>query len=364
MKDVFISTSNQVAFGITLLLCTLTFLTQRFHGKYTFDSLMGVQRSHLVDTPRVGGLPILIGILCAAPLTNNETWQVLYPTLIACLPAFLFGLAEDLTKRVGALTRLIATIASGLSACLLSGVSITSIDVPGVDQLLSVTALSILFTAFAVGGVANSVNLIDGYNGMASGFVIFALVAISFVAESAGDTPLKQSAILCAACFAGFYLVNWPWGKLFLGDGGSYLAGFIVAWFCVLLTNRNETVSPFASLLICVYPISETLMSIGRRLMSGLSIGKADSNHLHNLVNVNLLPIVRGNQKVANSVTGFLMALLTAPCLFFLDFIYDSSIACLALILAFLIFYIFVYWTISSKKKKTLHSKNTTTTVS
>jgi UDP-N-acetylmuramyl pentapeptide phosphotransferase/UDP-N-acetylglucosamine-1-phosphate transferase len=353
MKEVLISTSNQVAFGITLLLCSLTFLTQRFHGRYTFDSLQGVQRSHSVDTPRVGGLAILIGLFCAAPLTSNESWLVLYPTLFACLPAFLFGLAEDFTKRVGALTRLIATIASGVTACLLSGVSLTSIDVPGLDQLLSVTAVSILFTAFAIGGVANSVNLIDGYNGMASGFVILALVAISLVAESAGDIPLKQSAILCASCFAGFYLVNWPWGKLFLGDGGAYLGGFIVAWFCVLLTNRNETVSPFASLLICVHPISETMMSIGRRLMSGLSIGKADSKHLHNLVNANLLPIVRGHQKVANSLTGLLMALLTAPCMYFLNFTYDSSIACLALIFAFFIFYIFIYWTIGAKKKTT-----------
>jgi UDP-N-acetylmuramyl pentapeptide phosphotransferase/UDP-N-acetylglucosamine-1-phosphate transferase len=356
MKDVFISTSNQVAFGTTLALCILTFITQKFHGKYTFDSLEGVQRSHSTDTPRVGGLSILIGLLCASPLTSNETWRVLYPTLIACLPAFLFGFAEDLTKSVGVFTRLIATFASGATACLLSGVSLTSLDVPGVDQLLSVTAVSIVFTALAIGGVANSVNLIDGYNGMASGFVIFALITISFIAESVGDTPLLECAILCAACFAGFYLVNWPWGKLFLGDGGSYLAGFIVAWFCVLLTSRNETVSPFACLLICIHPISETLMSIARRLLSGLSIGTADNNHLHNLVNANLLPVLRGHRKVSNSLTGLLMALLTAPCLYFLNFIYESSMTCLAMIVTFFIFYNYLYWTISPKKKTSSHS--------
>jgi UDP-N-acetylmuramyl pentapeptide phosphotransferase/UDP-N-acetylglucosamine-1-phosphate transferase len=359
MKDVFISTSNQVGFGITLLLCILTFLTQRFHGKFTFDSLEGVQRSHSTDTPRVGGLSIFIGLLCASTLTINETWLVLCTTLIACLPAFLFGLAEDLSKRVGALLRLIATIASGAIACLLTGFSLTSVGVLGVDHFLSVKAISILFTAFAIGGVANSVNLIDGYNGMASGFVIFALVAVAYVAESAGDIPLMQSAILCAACFAGFFLVNWPWGRLFLGDGGSYLGGFIVAWFCVLLTLRNPTVSPFAAFLICVHPISETLMSIGRRFMTGSSIGQADNRHLHNLVNANLLPIVRGNRKVSNSLTGLLMICLTAPCFYFLDLVYDSSIACLVLISAFFIFYSFLYWAISSKKMTASQSEIT-----
>jgi UDP-N-acetylmuramyl pentapeptide phosphotransferase/UDP-N-acetylglucosamine-1-phosphate transferase len=358
MRDLYVSTPNQVAFGITLLLCILTFLTQSFHGKYTFDSLEGVQKSHLVDTPRVGGLSILIGLLCASPFTSDETWLVLCPTLIACLPAFLFGFAEDLTKRVGALTRLIATISSGLIACFLTGVSITSLDFPGFDQLLSVTAVSIFFTAFAIGGVANSVNLIDGYNGMASGFLILALLSISFVAGRAGDTALMQSTVLCAVCFAGFYVVNWPWGRVFLGDGGSYLGGFIVAWFCILLTHRNQTVSPFAALLICVHPISETLMSIGRRIKSGSPIGEADNKHLHNLVNAKLLPLVRGNRKVSNSLTGLLMACLTAPCLYFLNFIYESSIACLELIFAFFIFYYFLYLAISSKKIKPSKSEN------
>ena len=159
-----------------------------------------------------------------------------------------------------------------------------------------------------------------------------------------------QSAILCAVTFAGFYLVNWPWGRIFLGDGGSYLGGFIVAWFCVLLTHRNQTVSPFAALLICAHPISETLTSIGRRFMTGSSIGQADNRHLHNLVNAKLLPLVSGHLKVSNSLTGLLMACLTAPCLYFLNFIYESSIACLELIFAFFIFYNFLYWAISSKK--------------
>ena len=106
--------------------------------------------------------------------------------------------------------------------------------------------MSLLFTAFAIGGISNAVNLIDGYNGMASGFVILALLTLATVAGNAGDVPLQQSALLCAAAFAGFFLINWPWGRLFLGDSGAYAGGFVVAWLCVLLCERNERVSPLA----------------------------------------------------------------------------------------------------------------------
>ena len=97
-------------------------------------------------------------------------------------PAFAFGLAEDLTKRVGVLARLLATMASGVLAWAITGYALTSVNVWGVDYVLQFTAVAVVFTAFAVGGVANAINIIDGLNGLASSMVLWALLGIAALA--------------------------------------------------------------------------------------------------------------------------------------------------------------------------------------
>ena len=343
MTQTLLSAPNLTALGISFLASLLIVLTQGLHGKHTYDLLSGVQRAHTRPTPRVGGVAIFLALVCAAALADRAAQGILYPTLLASAPALLFGLAEDITKGVSAMPRLLATMASGALAWYLTGVSLTSVGVPVLDQLLGLTAISVLFTAFAVGGIANAVNLIDGFNGIASGFVVLALLAVAAVAGSAGDQPLQQSALLCAAAFLGFFLINWPWGRLFLGDSGAYLGGFVVAWFCVLLCQRNESVSPFAALLICVHPTTETLFSVWRRLKQGLRLGRPDALHLHNMIFAQVLKLTGERKQLANPLSGLTLAALSAPSALLAPYVYQSEVACLGLTLAFAVCYAFVY---------------------
>ena len=343
MAELFNSTPNIAALLISLLACVVTVLTKGWHGRYTLDSFEGVQRAHAQATPRVGGVAVLIGISCAAPLTDQATRELLYPTLIASFPAFIFGLAEDVTKRVGALQRLLATMASGLLGWYITGVSLTSVGVPVLDQLLTVGAISVIFTAFAIGGVANSVNLIDGYNGMASGFVIVALIAVACIAADVGDLALAKIVLLAAAGFYGLFLVNWPFGKLFLGDSGAYLGGYLVAWFCVLLTQRNDSVSPFAALLVCMHPVTETIYTIWRRLRSSANISRPDNLHLHNIICSRLMPLVNERMEVANPLTGMAMTFLSIPSALLVCGNYTSGMTCASLSLMLTLLYFAIY---------------------
>ena len=348
MTDLHISTPHLAAFVVALVSGLAIVLTQGWHGRYTFDLQSGVQRAHTRPTPRVGGVAIFLALVCAAALADQDAQGILYPTLLASAPALLFGLAEDITKRVGPMPRLLATMASGATAWYLTGVSLTSVGVPLLDHLLGLTVVSVLFTAFAIGGISNAVNLIDGYNGMASGFVILALLTLAAVAGNAGDVPLQQSALLCAAAFAGFFLINWPWGRLFLGDSGAYTGGFVVAWLCVLLCQRNESVSPFAALLICAHPITETIFSVWRRLKQGLRPGQPDSLHLHNMIFAKVLRVVGERRQLANPVSGITIALLSVPSALLAPLVYQSTLACAGLTLAFVFFYALTYFAIES----------------
>jgi UDP-N-acetylmuramyl pentapeptide phosphotransferase/UDP-N-acetylglucosamine-1-phosphate transferase len=260
-------------------------LTQRHHGHLTTDSVVGVQKFHVHPTPRVGGVGIYLGLLLGLLLVKDpDTRKILMTLVLAGIPALAFGLLEDITKRVGVLTRLLATMASGVLAWWISGIALNCLDIPLVDNALKLLPVAVLFTAFAVGGVANAVNIIDGFHGLASGTVMIALLALAAIAAQAGDAPLALVCALVAAAVAGFWLVNFPWGKLFLGDGGAYFAGFALAWLAVLLPMRNPDVSPWAGLLACAYPVIEVIYSIVRRYHLRLSPGAPDCLHLHSLV--------------------------------------------------------------------------------
>jgi UDP-N-acetylmuramyl pentapeptide phosphotransferase/UDP-N-acetylglucosamine-1-phosphate transferase len=204
--------------------------------------------------------------------------------LVSGAPALVVGLLEDVTKRIGVGARFVALLLAGFTACWLGGVTLHHVDVPGLDSLLAIAPVAVAFTAFSVTGVANAINIIDGLNGLASGATVIALAALGVIAASVGDLSLALVATILAAAVAGFWLVNFPWGKLFLGDGGAYFSGFALAWLAILLPVRNPGVSAWASLLACGYPIIEVLYSIARRWHSGTSPGQADCQHLHSLV--------------------------------------------------------------------------------
>ena len=103
-------------FVSTFLLCVLLVITKRWHGALTMDFTDGIQKFHTAPTPRIGGVPIVLGLIVAWAKTPLDIKELLTPILFAGMPAFLFGVAEDITKRVGVTQRLLATMASGLLA--------------------------------------------------------------------------------------------------------------------------------------------------------------------------------------------------------------------------------------------------------
>jgi len=327
------------------LVSVLIVLTKNLHGSATMDLSHGIQKFHTAPTPRVGGLPIVVGLSFAWFTSTHEIKHILSPILIAGLPAFLFGLAEDITKRVGVLARLLATMASGLLAWCLTDYSLSRVDVWGLDWLLKYTVISVVFTSFAVGGVANAINIIDGFNGLASTMATLAFAGFAVIAWTVGDATLASVSIIIAACVWGFFWVNWPFGKLFLGDGGSYFVGFALAWVAVLLIERNPTVSPFAALLICIHPISEVLLSIFRRKLKKMNPGHPDRLHFHSIVKQRYVRRWFGNLRLElrNSITGLFVGFMTLTAILIASLVNQNSLLSLLSVIALAMGYVAIY---------------------
>ncbi|WP_158268734.1 glycosyltransferase [Limnohabitans sp. Hippo3] len=329
----------------SLVLSLLVVFTTRWHGAFSLDESHGVQKMHAHPTPRIGGLPMLVGLLAAWVASPPDLQQRLTPWLLAGIPAFAFGLAEDFTKRVSVTQRLLATMASGVLAWWLSGYALSRVDIWGFDTLLQWLPFAVMFTAFAVGGVANAINIIDGLNGLASSMVFWALLGLAGVAHSVGDPVLSQTCLLIAACVAGFFFVNWPLGKIFLGDGGSYFLGFSLAWGCVLLIERHANVTAFAALLLCVHPITEVLFSVWRRRQRQQHPGHPDRLHFHSLVKRRVMSRIlpHSSRRFRNSVAGLLVGSMSFLPAIMVQFVYQSSVASLACIGLLVAGYVWLY---------------------
>ena len=332
-------------FAISFLFSILIVLSKRYHGFISMDSSDGIQKFHTAPTPRIGGIAIWCGLFIACIRLEPNLRTFLTQILLVGLPAFIFGLAEDLTKRIGVSQRLLATMASAFLAWWLTGYSISRIDIPLADALLKYTAISLIFTSIAVAGVANAVNIIDGFNGLASGMATFAFLGYALIAYQVGDHNLMLVSTIFASCTFGFFVVNSPFGKLFLGDGGSYLLGFALAWIAVLLVERNPSVSAFAVLLICIHPVTEVLFSVYRRWKKKLHPGHPDRLHFHSLVKQRYVRRWLGGYSnlARNSATGLLMALITLFASATASVTYDKPNASIIVCIIFLMTYVFLY---------------------
>jgi UDP-N-acetylmuramyl pentapeptide phosphotransferase/UDP-N-acetylglucosamine-1-phosphate transferase len=338
-------TSAAVAFLASFVLCIAVVLTKPWHGAFSMDSIKGIQKFHSVPTPRIGGIPILLALVIAWSKSTTEIQILLAPILFAGMPAFLFGIAEDLTKQVSVVQRLLATMASGLLAWWLTDYSLSRLDIWGVDLLMQFTLFSVIFTAIAVGGVANSINIIDGFNGYASLTCTIGFIGFGLIAFQVGDQYLAFVSIILAASVWGFFLVNWPFGKLFLGDGGAYFLGFGLAWIAVLLIERNPSVSAFSALVICILPITEVLFSIFRRKVRNQHPGKPDNLHFHSLLHRRFLSrrFVKLHSLARNSLVGILMGLMSLASLFMANLFYHNTFYCVITSLLFALGYVSVF---------------------
>jgi UDP-N-acetylmuramyl pentapeptide phosphotransferase/UDP-N-acetylglucosamine-1-phosphate transferase len=275
---------------ITSFICTLLIVRyQHLHGHFTHDdNLSSPQKFHLKAVPRIGGISIFLGLSAATVTSAIEgapKTSTLFFIFVSAIPCFAIGFWEDITKAIGVKIRLFFTALSALMLIYFLSVNITRLGIFGVDSALAIPIISIAFTCFAITGLANAYNIIDGFNGLASMVALISLSSIAYVGIIVRDPMISSLAFVMIGAIAGFFLWNYPRGLIFLGDGGSYLIGFWIAALSILLVSRNGSVSPWFAVMVNGYPIFETLFTIYRRTFnSRRNLGMPDGIHFHTLL--------------------------------------------------------------------------------
>ena len=321
------------------------------HRNLTADSnLTGPQKFHKNIVPRIGGLAIALGLFLGilANLKDALDINVGVLLLLSAIPAFAIGIAEDVTKRISVRRRLFFTAISAGLMIHLSGVSITRLDIPILDLLFSIPFVGALFAIFAITGLSNAYNIIDGFHGLSSMVGIITLLGIAYISFVLGDLIIVHLSLIMASALLGFFIWNYPRGLIFLGDGGAYLIGFWIAALSVLLVYRHQEISPWFALLINAYPIIETLFTVYRRkIHQGKSPGHPDGLHLHSLLFRRILkPSHIPNEMEwygANAKTSPYLWIISSLAIIPSIFFWNSSIFLIGFLILFILAYIWLY---------------------
>src|SRR4051812_34853694 len=153
-----------------------------FHARISADhDFSGPQKFHASPVPRIGGIGVVLamaaGGVSVEALRSDDSCG-LWLLLVCAAPAFIVGIAEDLTKKVAARWRLLATALSGVLAVWLLHAVLPRTHIPGIDLLMPMWPFAVALTLLCVTGVANAINIIDGFNGLASMCVMMMILAI------------------------------------------------------------------------------------------------------------------------------------------------------------------------------------------
>jgi UDP-N-acetylmuramyl pentapeptide phosphotransferase/UDP-N-acetylglucosamine-1-phosphate transferase len=279
-----------ITFFCTLIANLLIIRYRHLHERFTSDDdLIGVQKFHAKAVPRIGGLAIISGLLIGFLVryfTNQKVGEFGLLLVFSALPTFVLGFLEDITKRISVNIRFMGGVISASLAGYLLNAWLSSLQVFGLDNLMiAFPSIAVVVTCFAVTGLANAFNIIDGYNGLSSMVGVIILSGLAYVAFQIHDIEVMVAAIAMVGAISAFFLFNYPRGLIFLGDGGAYLIGFWIAELSVLLTARHPEVSKWFPLLLCCYPVLETLFTIYRRIwVQRTRPGLPDAAHMHQMI--------------------------------------------------------------------------------
>jgi len=227
------------------------------------------RKAHVEPTPYLGGLALAIGFLVAGLMIGDTGQQA--ATIAACaLVMLLLGLLDDL-RGLGVLTRVGVEIAVAVALWLVH-IRAGLFGVPALDLALTIAWVLV---------IVNALNLLDNMDGLASGVAAIAALAFFVLAAAQDDYLVAALAAALAGVSIGFLRHNFPPARIFLGDAGSLLLGFMLATLGLMvdIEMASGSVRLLVPLLILGVPVFDTAFVVISRRREGRPILVGGTDH-------------------------------------------------------------------------------------
>ncbi len=235
------------------------------------------RKVHTKPISVLGGTVILISFLVGIWLGHPIETEV-KPLVIGSVLIYLVGLIDDIYD-LKPIIKLFGQVIAAL-VVVYYGVTIDFISLP-IGLTIHFGILGIPITVIWIVAITNAINLIDGLDGLASGVSMIALMTIGFIAILQANIFIMMICSVLIGALLGFLFFNFHPAKIFLGDSGALLVGFIVGFLSLLGFKNITFVSLFFPIVILAVPFIDTLFAMIRRVKKGQHIMQADKSHLH-----------------------------------------------------------------------------------
>ncbi len=243
------------------------------------------QTYHKKSTSRLGGMAIYLPLLLVTFFfENTPEYEFLRNVLLCASPLFLAGILDDLNFAIKPYTRIFLMLPTPILLFFYVNLRVESVSLELFDYLLSFEIFSLLFLVFSLIGIVNAFNIIDGFNGLLLSYCL--TIILSLLIDLGPSLSMDWMNYMVAVFFAvfGVFLVNFPFGKIFLGDGGAYLLGLLIPVGLIKYTFDND-LSPWFVLALLIYPVTEVLVSAIRKIFfRKMSALQPDGLHFHMLI--------------------------------------------------------------------------------
>lgn len=289
------------------------------------------RKVHTHVIPRLGGLAIYIGFM-AAMLFCLPVRHELLGLLVGCTAIVALGIWDDICN-IPAKVKLMGQI---IAACIpiAFGIQIEWLTNPFGTLIVLPEFIAVPVTIFWIIGFTNTVNLIDGLDGLAAGVSFIASISMFLLAYTMNQYLPAMIIVAMAGAALGFLQYNFNPAKIFMGDTGSMLLGYTMAVASVLgLVKTAATVALVVPLIALGLPILDTIFAIIRRKMSGVPIFQPDKGHLHHR-----LLALGMSQKQAVLIMYFVSVILGIVALFVASVNYQIGIVTVLVVLAVIIY--------------------------
>jgi UDP-N-acetylmuramyl pentapeptide phosphotransferase/UDP-N-acetylglucosamine-1-phosphate transferase len=327
---------------------------KNFYRNLGLKTYQAVQRIHLNETPRLGGLIFILSLTSFVAFSNtNESIQLFKIILICLIPIIVIGIKEDLFHNVEPAIRLLALFFVGwLFSAQFTGPLPVLTDIPLIGKLFLLQGGISIFYILSMVAVANGMNLIDGVNGLCVAVSLSILSALLFLSYKTSDIVMLSLIFSVILLIIPFMLMNYPYGLIFLGDLGAYSLGLIISMLTIILFGRHPEISPWGAVLIFIYPVTEVIFSILRRIIKNASIYHPDKLHLH-LKLFHFFRLQPVHKKIANALVTPVLSVLWLFPLIAITWTYQKAIfTCIAIIL-FIMLYVLIYAFMPQGQKNT-----------
>ena len=328
---------------ISFTVAIILILLEKIRNKFGFVNLRKtVQTIHSKSVSRFGGIAIFSSLIVISFFSDAQEYSLLRAMLLCVCPIFLLGILDDFTIDLSPLLRLLLVFPSAILSYYYLETEAYSLDIPIIDNLFNYPIFSILFICFAIAGIVNAFNIIDGINGLVLLFSLSICVAtiLSGFASITDEILLYFVALLFS--ILGIFLLNFPFGRIFIGDGGAYFLGAAISIGLIKVYQENS-LSPWYVLLMLIYPVTDILASLLRRLISRKSTLEPDNKHLHHMI----LRRVKKMGITSSNTQHFIVTFLTfgfyMPFMLGANYFAKDTIMLMSLCLIFISFYFCLY---------------------